>query len=173
MSVVWWEKIEGVKNIEISTEGKLRNSNTQKLITPRVINGYKEFTGISTSTGNPCTYKVHICVAKAFNKVDNMDFDYIVFKNGDKSDASSNNLAWVSKYWAMNYYRRNNYIDMIPDHSKDSNKVEQYSKDGILISTYNSYGEASRCIEGADKSKISECCAGKRKTHKGFIWKLA
>lgn len=46
--------------------------------------------------------------------------------------------------------------------------VYQYSIDGELLKFWKSTQEAER--NGFSSSKISLCCNGKRKTHKGFIW---
>lgn len=50
-------------------------------------------------------------------------------------------------------------------------KVAQYDINGKLIATYPSYSEAARQINGSNAS-ICTVCAGKAKTHKGFIWKV-
>ena len=42
-------------------------------------------------------------------------------------------------------------------------------KNGNLVTTFQSIKEAG--IQGFDQGHISECCNGKRKTHKGFEWK--
>lgn len=48
-------------------------------------------------------------------------------------------------------------------------RVGQYSLDGILIVEYNSTKEAQRA--GFSSGHISECCNGKRKKYKNYIWK--
>lgn len=54
---------------------------------------------------------------------------------------------------------------------KNSNTIEQYDKSGNLIATYASAMQAERAI-GGDNGHILAVCRGKRKTHKGFIWKF-
>lgn len=51
-------------------------------------------------------------------------------------------------------------------------KVEQYSKECIYITTYNSIVEASDAL-GIEAGDISRCCSGIRKTCGGFKWKYA
>ena len=53
--------------------------------------------------------------------------------------------------------------------NKNSKKVYQYSKDGLLINEYESVGEASRIL-GFSQGNISSCCLGNQKTAYGFIW---
>ena len=48
-------------------------------------------------------------------------------------------------------------------------QVAQYTLDGELVKIWVSMNEAER--NGFNHTNISECCQGKRKTHKGFIWK--
>lgn len=54
---------------------------------------------------------------------------------------------------------------------KNSNIIEQYTKDGKLVATYNSAMQAERAV-GGDNGHILAVCRGQRKTHKGFIWKF-
>ena len=48
-------------------------------------------------------------------------------------------------------------------------QVTQYTLEGELVKIWDSIMEAER--NGYHQGHISECCKGKRKTHKGFIWK--
>jgi hypothetical protein len=50
--------------------------------------------------------------------------------------------------------------------------VGQYTIEGKLIATYESYAAAARAVNGTS-SAISRICAGAPglHTHKGFIWK--
>lgn len=50
-----------------------------------------------------------------------------------------------------------------------SKKVAQYTLDGELVKVWDSINECGR--NGFDASTISKCCKGKKKTHKGYIWK--
>lgn len=51
-------------------------------------------------------------------------------------------------------------------------KVNQYSKDGVYIATYNSIDEARGKL-GLCSGDICRCCKGIRKTCGGFVWKYA
>lgn len=50
-----------------------------------------------------------------------------------------------------------------------SKQITQYTLEGELIKIWDSVMECDR--NGYDKGQVSRCCQGKRKTHKGFIWK--
>lgn len=47
-------------------------------------------------------------------------------------------------------------------------EVYQYNLDGRLVKIWNSTQECEK--NGFSHSKVSACCIGKRKTHKGFKW---
>lgn len=51
-------------------------------------------------------------------------------------------------------------------------EVYQYDLNGKFIMSYPSTGIAARAIHG-QHSHIGECCRGKIKTYKGFIWRYA
>lgn len=49
--------------------------------------------------------------------------------------------------------------------------VESVTDDGCVVGVYDSISDAA--IDGYTISAVSECCAGKRKTHKGLRWRYA
>lgn len=55
------------------------------------------------------------------------------------------------------------------NNTKLSKKVTQYTLEGELVKIWDSIMEAER--NGYHQGHISACCQGKKKTHKGFIWK--
>lgn len=64
--------------------------------------------------------------------------------------------------------------------TQSSKKVQQYDKQGNLISEFNSYAEAARWLEdngyvsgnlNGVRGHIGDVCKGKRKTAYHFIWK--
>ena len=54
---------------------------------------------------------------------------------------------------------------------KMSKKVLQFTLDGVFIREWESTMECGR--NGYSQSAVSDCCQGKRKSHKGFIFKYA
>lgn len=72
-------------------------------------------------------------------------------------------------YWS---YKANNDFEIkITKNLGVSKEVAQQDKEGNLINIFNSCGEAAREVDGTH-SHISECCRGKIKSYKGFIWKF-
>lgn len=52
-------------------------------------------------------------------------------------------------------------------------EVLQYDLNGKYINKYSSTGEAARSIGANNGSHIGECCRGKIKQYKGFIWRYS
>lgn len=55
--------------------------------------------------------------------------------------------------------------------AKTSTPVDKYDTSGNLICTYSSASDAARDCGAKSNSLICACCAGKKKTAYGFIWK--
>jgi len=55
---------------------------------------------------------------------------------------------------------------------KPQRSVSQHTKKGSLIAEYHSISEAGR-VTGVDVGNICACCAGKRYSSAGFIWRYA
>lgn len=64
-------------------------------------------------------------------------------------------------------------LDAVPIPSCTKKRVAQFSKEGKLLATYESFREAARAVDGTS-SAISRICSGTRglHTHKGFVWKI-
>lgn len=54
--------------------------------------------------------------------------------------------------------------------SKKPKPVNQYTKDGKFIMTYPSGGIAAKALN-CNSSHIGECCRGKTKSYKGYVWR--
>lgn len=52
-------------------------------------------------------------------------------------------------------------------------EVYQYDLNGKFINKYSSASQAARSLGVNNHSRISECCRGKIKTYKGFVWKYS
>ena len=51
----------------------------------------------------------------------------------------------------------------------NAKKVIQYTKSGEFVREWESIAECDR--NGYNQGHVADCCQGKQKTHKGFIWK--
>lgn len=52
-------------------------------------------------------------------------------------------------------------------------EVYQYDLNGKFVNKYSSTGEAARSLGISSNSHIGECCRGKIKSYKGFVWRYA
>ena len=53
----------------------------------------------------------------------------------------------------------------------NAKKINQYTKDGVFIKTFNSLKEAGNAFEAKSaKDNIYRCCAGKQSTSYGYLW---
>lgn len=72
------------------------------------------------------------------------------------------------------YWSREREIKETKDYQNlgKAKEVYQYDLNGKYINKYRSTGEAARSI-GARSSHIGECCRGKLKQYKGFVWRYS
>lgn len=73
-------------------------------------------------------------------------------------------------YWS--YELQLGQVKTYPNTGK-AKQVYQYDLNGRFINKYNSTGEASRSLGLSTSSHIGECCRGKIKSYKGFIWRYS
>ena len=76
-----------------------------------------------------------------------------------------NNCKLCNSY----YYSYN--IDCTPTQKTKTVSVLCFDKDNQLIKEYDSINEAAKELGLVNGSSIIQCCKGKQKTAKGYIWK--
>lgn len=80
--------------------------------------------------------------------------------NGNKRDNRAENLEWCANEENSRKYHGENFVL----------SIGQFDMDGNLISVFKSRENAGKKT-GIRSSSIAACCAGKRKTAGGFVWK--
>ena len=108
--------------------------------------------------------------------------------DGNKLNNDISNLMVMTKRaHSKLHYMQGDYANMHSQDAKDktrkarqeyfathinegSKKVAKCSKDGEVLETFDSAYRVR--LAGFDHRHVSACCLGKRKTHKGFIWKF-
>lgn len=146
---------------EVSNLGNVKNIKTNRVFSKNIdYFGYCVVT--LTKNKKAKNYKVHRLVAQAFipNKHDKTQINHI---NGNKQDNRMENLEWVSCKENIQHAVNNNLINC-------EKQIEQYNKNGKLLSIWTSVIEAQRQLKIKD-SNIIAVCNGKRKTAGGYIWK--
>ena len=155
MYIVQWKEINGFPNYLISSDGRVRSKNMnkiKKLQTDK--DGYKVLT---LWKNHKCYFKrVSRLVAEAFIPNPN-DYDVVNHINEIKDDNRVENLEWCTVKYNNNYSK--------------CRAIVQLDLDGKFIAEYHSEAEASELLNIAN-THIQTCCADKKHTHtyKGFHW---
>lgn len=71
------------------------------------------------------------------------------------------------------YWSRENKLGEVKNYKNNgkSKAVNQYDLNGKFITSYPSTGTAARALGLKGRAHIGECCRGKLKSYKGFIWR--
>lgn len=153
-----WKQYQD-SNYWISDNGKCYNKKTQHMLTP-IKNG-KYYKYCFSINGEKTSCLIHKIVYYLFNGPYDEHYQ-INHIDGDKANNALSNLELVTRNENMthSYYTLQQNVVL----------VNQYDLAGNLINSFKSISDAARQT-GCTISAISQVCAGKAKTHKGFIWK--
>lgn len=117
------------------------------------------------------TFKVHRLVAEAF--IPNPDgYPQVNHKDENKINNCIKNLEWCSAKYNINYGTRNQRMATTNLNGKNSQLVNQLTKDGRLLKIWPSMHEAARSLK-INQGNISNCCSGRCKSYAGYIWTRA
>ena len=146
-------------NYWISDEGKCYNLQTKHLLSPIKSGNYYKY--CFSINGEKSSALIHKLVYSLF-KDDYNEQKQINHIDGNKQNNALDNLELITGQQNVlhSYYVLYNNIS----------QIGQFDMQNNLIATYDSMSAAARAIDGS-VSAISQVCAGKAKTHKGFIWK--
>lgn len=107
---------------------------------------------------------VHVWVYMTFNDCDIPEGYEVNHIDENKHNNRLDNLNLMSHGDNIKYGTRNARVaDAL------SKAVQALDKNGNVVMEFPSTMEAGR--QGFSSSHITECCNGKRKTHKGYIWR--
>ena len=166
---------------KVSNLGKIlslnyKNTGKAELLNPSD-NGRGYFQVILSKNKERKNCLVHRLVAETFlpnpenkpqvNHKDEDKTNNFVFLNKDGTvNKEKSNLEWKTPKENSNHGTRNERIA-----KANSKRVLQLSLDGELIREWDSTQECGR--NGFDQGAVCNCCNGKRKTYKGFLWMYA
>lgn len=159
-----WKPIPGYEGYEASTLGRIRSLKYGKIRILKLFKTKKGYLRVNLwKDGKMKPFFVHRLVYEAFNGAipDGMQVNHI---NEDKEDNRyPENLNLMSCKENCNYGSRNKKLSL-----SFGFRLYQLTPDGQLVKEWSSAQEAGR--NGFSQGCISECCNGKRKSHKGFLW---
>lgn len=174
-----WRKIDGYENYSVSSEGRVRNDKTGKIL--KGINNGKGYKYVTLcKNGKKKNFLVHQLVAQVFllNHENKPFVDHI---NCVRGDNRAENLRWCSqKDNCNNPLSKKNYSEAksgenhpMYGHTGENNPNSR-AVVGINIENpditieYSSMGQAQK--DGFNAGNICSCCNGKLKSHKGYHW---
>ena len=170
MSKEIWKDIEEYDGIyQISNQGNvksLQNYRKGSILKPRLKKGYYQI-GLRKNSKRKW-YAVHRLVAQAF--IPNPDnLPQVNHKDEDKLNNNVGNLEWCSASYNNCYGTR---LQRVSENNKLRKPVIKYDMENNFIEKYSSVCEATRKNNVSSAPSISECCRGKIKQVKGFIYRF-
>ena len=165
-----WRTIRGFPSYQVSSLGRVKSlerdykygKHGDIILKQNNRRGYK---GVTLFKDGKRYYKaVHRLVAEAF--IDNPNnLPMVNHKDENRTNNKVDNLEYCDAKYNINYGSCRDKI------SKGvSKKVEQLTKDGLVIGIFNSMTEASNKT-GVYLSEISKCCKDARYSAGGYKWR--
>lgn len=156
---------------EVFEDGRIWSYKSNKWLKPTPNKKGYYYIYLSDNEGKIKNYRLHRVIFEGVTGQpipEGMDVNHI---NEDKSDNRFENLNLMTRKENVNWATRNERIgEANTNNPKRSKLVAQYDKKENLINIYPSLMEVHRQL-GFNKGHISQCCNGKCKTYKGFIWR--
>ena len=178
---------EPYEGFEVSNLGRVKSLNYRRTGRAELLNPFKDtgdYLRVELSkNGETKTCKVHRLVAQTFlpnpegkpqvnHKIEGdkgKKINMVIFNEDGTIDKERTTIEWATYEENNNYATRNERVSKTMTNGKLSKRVLQLTLDGDLIREWPSVAECER--NGFNKGKVSECCNGKRKTYKGYIWR--
>ena len=166
-------KFRNYNNYEVYEDGRIWSYKRNKWLKPTTNNcGYQKV-ALTDNEGNKKYYLLHRVIFESVTGEPIPQGYDINHRSEVKTENFFANLQLLSHKENINYGTRNiRSAKAISKANKNNIKLSKAVgafKDGKIVMVFQSTMEAQR--QGFYSSKVSECCNGKRKTHKGFQWK--
>ena len=167
-SIEIWKDITGYEGLyQVSNLGRVKSLKYKRSNKEKIIKSYVRKLGyLAVSLYKENKFKIfsiHRLVAQAFVPNPN-NLPCINHKDENPSNNIWTNLEWCTYEYNNNYGAHN-----IRQANTKSKPIKQISLDGTVVKIWPSALVA--CKENEyNRSSISFCCKGIRKTHKGYLW---
>lgn len=161
---VEWREVKEYSHYEVNQFGEIRHKVRKHILKPRSNKGGYLYVNFKID-GKNTNFAVHRIVANAFIPNPN-GYTEINHKDYDRTNNCVDNLEWITS----SQNKQHAYLKEVNKSSRGK-AVEQYSKDGNYIQTFESITEAAKVINCC-VAAISNCCLGRTKTSQGFRWKF-
>lgn len=173
-----WRNIPGYPNYQISIdykEGRCRCLNYKRTGKIKELsNKSQRICWNLRKDGTTTSYQAAKWIALTFPElIENEYFEGAEIDHIDTNVRNNHpsNLRWVDRTGNMNNpLTKRHKSESLTNRIDQSKQVLQFTREGILISTYPSIMEAQRQT-GINNANISQCCLGKYKTAGGYVWK--
>lgn len=175
-----WKDIAGYEGLyQISNLGNVKSLNYNHTGNPRLLSPKNHHTGYKLvmlcKNGHKENKTVHALVADAFipNPEEKPCINHI---DGNKGNNTVSNLEWATlsentRHAIKSNLRADTYMrGMKGSLSPIKKPVLQCDKSGKIIKKWSCISEAARYFQ-CSPSTIINCCAGRIKSCKGYLWK--
>ena len=153
-------KFKDYSNYEIYSDGRIWSYKRNKFLKHQTDKGGYKRVCLTDNLGKRKMYMVHRVVYESVTGAPIPEGLQVNHIDENKTNNNINNLNLMTCKENNNFGTR----------TQRCSKLVGAFKDGNLVMTFPSAREANR--NGFKKSHISECCNGKIKTYKGYIWKF-
>lgn len=160
-----WRTVKECDKYEVNQFGEIRHKKYQHILTPRVNSGGYGYVAF-TINGERKNFAIHRIVANAFIPNPNGATE-VNHKDYNRLNNCVDNLEWITSS-----DNKNHAYKKIENHIARGKQVEQYTKNGEYIKTYETVSDAAKAV-GCCVAAISNCCLGRSKTSMGFQWRFS
>ena len=169
MEEIWKDKKDYEGHYQVSNCGGVKSIKfgKERILKPFTDGRGYLFVNLSKN-GKVKNFSIHRLVAQTF--LDNPNnLPCVNHKDECKTNNNVTNLEFCTYEYNSNFGTRNERIAAKNTNGKLSKTVLQYDLEGNFIREWESTAECGR--NGFNRRHITECCRGKRKTHKKYIWR--
>ena len=111
------------------------------------------------------------CINHKIEGDEGKKINMVIFNEDGTINEERTTIEWATYEENNNYGTHNERSAKTRTNGKQSKPVLQFTLDGEFVREWPSTMECER--NGFSQQHVSECCLGKRKSHKGFLWMFA